>query len=227
MSKKNREQQVPKESADVPKAAKPRKATPPTQEGMAKSPQKPRAKKAEAPKPKKSMSLTALAIGMPGLTPASGKMLAEAAAVCLEDRQHQPGVKFPQAGLVAEDFHVEWPAVDDQCRRCYADMQEATERGACGVAILVVKEATGLVVIDRSKKGTGFDYWLGEEDSDGLPFANGVSRLEVSGILAGTKSQIDSRVKEKKGQMKRSDHVAPGFVAVVEFGTPVACVESK
>jgi len=156
---------------------------------------------------------------MPGLTVASGQTLAEAAAVCLENRK-------PRVGIMREDMHVEWQPVDEQNRRCYADMQEATERGACGVAILVVKEATGLVVVERSKKGTGFDYWLGDKDNDGLPF-EGVSRLEVSGILTGTQTQIDARVKQKKEQMSPTDQVAPGFVAVVEFGTPIARVESK
>lgn len=179
----------------------------------------------EAAPTKKTVSLVALCQGMPGLTTASGQMLAEAAAVCLEDRKHPSGVRLPRTGLMRGDLHVEWQPVDEQNRRCYADMQEATERGACGVAILVVREATGMVVIERSKKGTGFDYWLGEKDYEGLPF-NGM-RLEVSGILAGTKTQIDSRVKQKKSQMEPTDHLATGFVAVVEFGTPIACVENK
>jgi hypothetical protein len=37
--------------------------------------------------------LSLLGNGMPGLTPACGMMLAESAAVCLEDRDHQVGVK--------------------------------------------------------------------------------------------------------------------------------------
>lgn len=175
---------------------------------------------------KKTMSLEALAEGMPGLTAASGQMLAEAAAVCLEDRKHPPGVRLARAGLTRDDIHVEWMPVDEQRRRCYADIQEATEWGACGVAILVVREATGMVVVERSKKGTGFDYWLGENDDDGPPFA-GKRRLEVSGILKGTKGQIDARIKQKKDQMKPTDHLAARFVAVVEFGTPVACVEGQ
>jgi len=184
------------------------------------------AKPTKAPLAKKKMSLAALAEGMPGLTAASGQTLAEAAAVCLEDRNHQTGVCLQRAGLMTEDLHVEWLPVDDQNRRCYADMQEATERGACGVAILVVKEVTGMVVVERSKKGTGFDYWLGSEDYDGLPF-QGTSRLEVSGILTGTNTQIDARLKQKKDQIAPTDHIAPGYVAVVEFGKPVACVEAK
>jgi hypothetical protein len=183
----------------------------------------------KAAKAKKNMTLSALAEGMPGLTPASGQTLAEAAAVCLEDRKHQTGVCLPRAGLMSEDLHVEWLPVDEQQRHSHADMQEATERGACGVAILVVREVTGLVVIDRSKKGTGFDYWLADKDYDvgALPFSGKMSRLEVSGILFGTKTQIDTRIKQKKDQMKPSDHLAPGLVAVVEFGTPIACVEKQ
>lgn len=174
----------------------------------------------------KKINLTALAEGMPGLTPASGQMLAEAAAVCLEDRKHQPGVCLSRAGLIIEDLYVEWPPVDDQKRRSYADMQEATERGACGVAILIAREATGKVVVERSKKGTGFDYWLGDADDDDLPFQRS-SRLEVSGILSGTKTQIDSRIRQKKEQIAPTDHIAPGYVVVVEFGTPVARIELK
>lgn len=176
----------------------------------------------------KPIALSALSEGMPGLTPASGQVLAEAAAVCLEDQNHQRGVSLSNAGLTPGNLQVDWPPVDDQQRRSHADMQEATERGACGVAILVVKEATGLVVVERSKKGTGFDYWVGDKDtdSDGLPF-EGLSRLEVSGILAGNKKQIDARMKQKKAQIKPTDKVAPGYVAVIEFGTPLACVELK
>lgn len=139
---------------------------------------------------------------------------------------HPPGVRLEQAGLADNDIEVEWMPVNEQSRRCYADMQETTERGACGVAILVVREATGMVVIERSRKGTGFDYWLGEEDYDGLPFAK-TSRLEVSGILNGTTNQIDTRIKQKKAQLKPTDNWATGYVAVVEFGRPIACVESK
>jgi hypothetical protein len=170
--------------------------------------------------------LSVLAAGMPGLTPASGQVLAEAAAVCLEDRKHLPGVRLARAGMMLEDLQVNWPPIDDQDRRCYADLQEATERGACGVAILIVNKSTGLVVVERSRKGTGFDYWLAKDDYDGLPFT-AMSRLEVSGILFGTPAQIDTRVKQKKAQMAPTDNVAPGYVAIVEFGQPIARVEPR
>lgn len=102
-------------------------------------------------------------------------------------------------------------------------MQEATERGACGIAILLAKEVTGKVVVERSKKGLGFDYWLGKDDNDELTFE---ARLEVSGILLGSSSDIHARVKQKKAQVVPSNHLAPGYVAVVEFSKPTAHMDT-
>ncbi len=176
-----------------------------------------------ATSPQKTINLAALCDGMPGLTPACGTSLAESAAVCLEDREHHVGAILRLTGLKTAAFRIEWPPVDEQQRLCYNDIQEATERGAYGVAILMVREITGKVVVERSKKGPGFDYWIGENDDDSL--FSGKARLEVSGILSGTAAQIDARVRQKKAQIKPSDHLAPGYIAVIEFGSPSAHVE--
>jgi hypothetical protein len=170
-------------------------------------------------------NLTALAEGtMPGLSSVYGAQLAQAAAICLENREHRSGVTFHLDGVKTAQFLMEWPPVDDQARRSHNDLQEATERGAYGIAILIVCDLTGMVVVERSAKGMGFDYWLGDKDDDEL-FA-GKARLEVSGILSGSRSQAQTRVRQKREQMKPSDRLAPGYVAVVEFGTPIACVET-
>jgi len=42
----------------------------------------------------------------------------------------------------------------------------------------------------------------------------------------GTLGQINGRVKVKKKQMKPSALLAAGYVAVIEFGTPIAHVEA-
>jgi hypothetical protein len=175
----------------------------------------------------RKIHLSALSEGMPGLTRACGTVLAEAAAVCLEDRKHQAGVGLHLTGMGTGQFPIEWNTVDDQCRASHNDLQEATERGACGVAILVVCDLTGKVVVERSKKGPGFDYWLGDDDSedDNLLFA-GKGRLEISGILEGSRSTVQSRVREKKEQIKPSSSLGPGYVAVVEFSAPLVCVEA-
>ncbi len=65
--------------------------------------------------------------GMPGLTPANGTVLAEAASVCLEGQSHVSGVIVSVDGAQNDALKLTWDEVTDQRRRTYADMQEATE----------------------------------------------------------------------------------------------------
>jgi len=84
----------------------------------------------------------------------------------------------------------------------------------------MVQALTNLKVIRRSPKETGFDYWLGKKD-DNFPFQE-KARLEVSGILKGSISQINQRLKEKMEQTKQSDDLnLPAYVIIVEFSTPI------
>jgi hypothetical protein len=171
------------------------------------------------------LKLQDLGIGMPGLTPICGGLLAEAAAVCFEDRSHAAGVVIAVHCVGSAQFTIHWSAVTAQQRRTYKDLHWATEMGAYGVAILIVKAVTGKRVIERSKKGTGFDYWIGETDDDELIFTN-KSRLEVSGILDGNDNEIAGRMKVKQAQVKVTDHLGvAAYVAIVEFGQPKAHVE--
>jgi len=169
-----------------------------------------------------SFELSTLAGGMAGLTPTKGRELAEAAGVCLAHQRHQTPVELKLGGRRKGACALAFEPPTDQARRTHADLQEATESGACAVAIVVVRAQTGLDVIERSRKGTGFDYWLGKEP--------GVfeARLEVSGILSGSTKQVSHRVSEKLGQMAVSDVGGlPGYAAVVEFGAPRLHVERR
>ena len=92
------------------------------------------------------------------------------------------------------------------------------------MAILLIRALTGYTVIERSRKGTGFDWWLGTEDN----LFQGEGRLEVSGILRGTTRRINSRIKARMGQTRQSDNLAlTAYVVVVEFGTPRAKVMQR
>jgi hypothetical protein len=108
---------------------------------------------------------------------------------------------------------------------CYADLGEATERGAYGIAILLVMHLAGFKVVQRSVKGTGFDYWLGFADA--LPFQD-KARLEVSGILNGNEGVISSRLRIKIEQTRKSDRLnIPAYVVIVEFGNPLSRVKTR
>jgi hypothetical protein len=114
--------------------------------------------------------------------------------------------------------------VTEAKRRFWNDLEEAAQQGAYAVAILLIRALTGYTVIERSRKGTGFDWWLGTDDN----LFQGKARLEVSGILRGTTRRINSRIKARMAQTSQSDNLAlTAYVVVVEFGTPRAKVVQR
>lgn len=166
-----------------------------------------------------SLDLNDLKGGAYGVTAALGECYAQAASVCLEDQGHLiPTVMKVHADTEVSHASIRWGAVDDQMRRSWNDKENATENGAYGIAILVVLKIKHLHVLERSKKRTGFDYWLGSPDED-EPFQK-KARLEVSGIRKGSRDLISGRVNQKLEQTKKSDGKYPAVVVVVEFGTP-------
>jgi hypothetical protein len=168
------------------------------------------------------LNLDGLSMGLPAITPAFGASLAEAGAVCLESQGHQPGIEMLVEGDLSGCFQLDWSSVTAQMLRCWNDMEYATEQGAYGLAFLIVQQLTGYTVIERSVKGTGFDYWLGDMSLTGaLAFERKV-RLEVSGILQGQESRIRARVKEKVQQTQQYKNPLPVYVVVIEFGQPQA-----
>jgi hypothetical protein len=169
-----------------------------------------------------TLFLGSLGKGFPCLTPQSGKRLAFAAAICFEDRKHRRGAILVVEGDHDVSFKLSWPRTTDQVCMEWGDPQEATENGACGVAILLISALADYHIVQRSRKGTGFDYWLGLKDDTLFQHA---ARLEVSGIRQGDEKQVEARVKQKKKQTEQSKSLRlPAFVVVVEFGTPVAIV---
>ncbi|MFK7907313.1 MAG: hypothetical protein AB8B69_19405 [Chitinophagales bacterium] len=147
---------------------------------------------------------------------------AEAASVCLENQAHQIGVEFKVEGkTVTKEIKLSWKKVSQQMIDNWNDLQEATEYGATALALLIVHKFTKYKVIKRSRKRTGIDFWLGLKE-DKFPFQNR-ARLEISGILKGSKSQINQRLKTKMEQTKQSDHLnLTAFIIVVEFSAPTA-----
>jgi hypothetical protein len=176
---------------------------------------------------KRSIDLTKIGEGMPGITRIHGRFLGEAAAVCLEAKNHTSDVVVLRAddGVNKQEYGLVWEPCTDQQRRCYRDPRNATEWGACGIAIEITRDMTGLVVVDRSWQTTGFDYWLGQGNDSVFTHA---ARLEVSGILEGQEATIRARIKGKFGQMEQSDDLGlPGYIAIVEFSQPEARFVSK
>lgn len=162
---------------------------------------------------------------VPGVSRRVGASLAEAAGVCLESQGHAPGVQLIVRGYSNNRYSLHWPPITEQSLRAWGDPESATENGAAGVAILLIEKETGYKVIERSRKGTGIDYWLG--DGSDSPFQP-KGRLEVSGIRQGDDQAVRKRIRAKLRQTDRSDDsMLPAYVIVVEFSRLVAEVREK
>lgn len=174
------------------------------------------------------LNLQSLSQGLPAITPAFGAAIAEAGAICLTDEAQQPGVTLKVEGEFSATFKLDWQPVTEQTRRCWNDEEYTTEHAAYGIAFLLILQLTNLTVIERSRKGTGFDYWLGNQNSaTTLPFER-MARLEVSGIRKGTQGQINTRVKLKTEQTRASDAQGlPAYIIVVEFSRPISIINAK
>ncbi len=164
----------------------------------------------------------------PGWSLTFGATCAEATAVCLDDQGHPESVALQIDGIQSCTIELQWNAIDDTIRRFNADQEVATEYGTYGIAALIMPRLSNLTIIERSVKGKGFgfDFWLGSIDDSDTLFQR-KARLEVSGICQGSETLLQSRVNMKLRQISPSDTVAPGYIAVVEFGTPKARIVEK
>jgi len=153
-----------------------------------------------------------------GLSVRNGAFLAEAASVCLHSHSHGLSMMFAVEGDISEEYELHRLDVNELATNSFADLEEAAQFGAMGIAVAVIYDQTGCKV-KRSWKGTGFDYWFGEE-SDGYPFQN-LLRVEVSGDIKGTDSEIHSRLRKKMEQTEVSDGIGiPACAVIVEFSVP-------
>lgn len=122
-------------------------------------------------------------------------------------------------GEVTNSVSLSWTQpIDDQLDRTYADQQEATEHAAECMAILLAMKITEFTVVERSVKGTGFDYWLGYPTD--ILFQR-KARLEISGTFVDNDKELERRFNEKCKQTAASDGTGlPAYISVTAFSQP-------
>ena len=158
--------------------------------------------------------------GVPRMTLSWCAALAECAALCLHLNGHSNATTFDLTGDFEQTLVIRFTSVDESVVRTYKDLDIAAELGAYGVAFSLVESLTPFTVIERSRKTTGFDFWLGlKEDA----LMQRKARLEVSGLYNPPNKEFNRRIKMKINQTKISDVSGlPAFVAVVSFRQPKA-----
>jgi len=175
-----------------------------------------------------TLDLRDLASKMPGVTDEIRSAFAQAAAVCFEIQKHASGVSLFVTGQGAGSYPTLWPSVTPEMRASWADLQEATECGATSVAIALVDKVLKKTIVQRARKGTGCDYWLGGSsvsDSDDM-FEDKI-RLEVSGILESDNQSVKYRTNQKLRQTNVPNLDFPAIVIVVEFSKPQAQISQR
>jgi hypothetical protein len=150
---------------------------------------------------------------------------AEAAAVCLDECNHAPGVEMTVRGFAdILRVRVEAPVVTDSMRRTHRNLKPAAEQGAIAVVSSLIHDLTEDVFIEQSIEHSGIDYWLVRR-GQGMLF-QGKTRLEISGILRETKANsIARRIREKSTRLDRYKDESPAKIAIVEFSAPKAVME--
>jgi hypothetical protein len=128
-------------------------------------------------------------------------------------------------GIGSDSYEVEWEQATEEILRCWQDEEETTEKGAYGIAILLIDKTVELKFVRQSRKYNGFDYWLAPKDAE-YPFEE-TARVEVSGIRSGPRSRVKTRMKEKIDRLDRYSSTLPVFIVVIEFGSPLAIVSKK
>lgn len=181
----------------------------------------------------KKLDLDAFAKGLPTLTPRMAATLSESACFLLSKANHRsPQTLTLNKDILkkngdSENINLYWTQeITEAHEFTYPDLQNTAEWGASAIAIMLAKEITGCEGLERTYKEGGFDYWLGEVESSNPLIIEKKYRLEVSGIINGTNSQIKSRVKVKLKQVSPSNgNGFPAHIIVVEFSRPLAAHE--
>ena len=166
----------------------------------------------------------------PNLHPAAAAHFGASASVCL--RLHRARGQIGLR-LVHSSTELSWKLktlrVTKAMRATYADLQDATEHGAYGIALLAAGRRLGATLAQRAYKGPGFDFFLqppgGTSAVDDDDIFAGKWALEVSGSLRGGRKEVHARLREKRSQVASASADRPALVAIVEFSEPSTTLE--
>lgn len=171
------------------------------------------------------LNLDILKEGLPGITPANGGFLLEAAAFALISSGHSPGVRLVVEGNYSETFKLQWThEITASTFATWTITNELVELGAVGISLLTIRALTNFTIFEKGQFGTGIDYWLGTGNftSQSLPLFQRRGRLEITGIeKEGNRNTLAARIPVKKRQVRKTDHTGlPVFIAALEFYSP-------
>jgi hypothetical protein len=111
---------------------------------------------------------------------------------------------------------VDFQVPDERIKNAHANDIDATEAGAYGVSLAAVESVLGMVAVRRAETLTGADWYIAPRGESAEDFEN-CARLEVSGVGAGTSTDVKYRLLVKIAQTLKGDSNMPAIASVVGF----------
>jgi hypothetical protein len=151
-----------------------------------------------------------------GLTPALSDTFYEAASVCL-NRHHKSPVEIEILRNGEKTKRItQFQEPDARAINAWANDIDTTETGAYGVCLAAVEAEEQMVAVKRAETLSGADWYVapvGTEPDD----LESCFRLEISGIDAGNRSAVSSRLLQKVNQTRQGASNLPAIASVVGF----------
>ncbi len=173
-----------------------------------------------------SLAEYALDEKVPALTSSFAGLMQEAVVMCMSEYQHLSGVSCDVRDLkeVLTRTQIVWAIeLTDNIVRAFGSATAAAELAGEGIAILAILTMTSYTIIERSIKGTGVDFWLGDEANTTEDVIQREARMEVKGR---TRIEFDKDIRSavRKGVRQTERSAAsklPACVILTEFSRPV------
>lgn len=167
--------------------------------------------------PKKILPCNNLASRHTGLTVGIGRSYEEAAAVCLDRHHNNSPVEFLINVFSSTEYALAaFTTPTDREKNAWANETDATEQGACGLALAAVELFSGMLAIRRAETQTGADYYVASQTADRSDMESWF-RLEISGTDRGDALTIRNRLQQKITQALNGKSNLPALAAVVGF----------
>jgi len=158
-----------------------------------------------------------------GLSDSYVEYLLGAAKNCLVKSDQKPGVVAKVGGDITGGIEFHWDGISEEEKNTYVDQTTATEKGAEGIAFIVVDRFTDYKVFAQSYIGTGYDFFLIPKNRHATLLTMGevYIKLEVSGVQKeNNQNKVSTRVDVKVKQVNTLKDNKEYYVVVSEFGEP-------
>jgi hypothetical protein len=151
-----------------------------------------------------------------GLTPSLSGSFFEATTVCLNRHHNSPiEIDIVHNGKESKRL-VEFESPNSRVLNAWANDIDTTESGAYGVSLAAVEAEENLVAVRRAETLTGADWYIAPLGTDPGDLED-CFRLEVSGVDAGDRRIIETRLQQKINQTRKGASNLPAIASVVGF----------